>query len=50
MANPANGEIRGLEIVTNGQDNAAYWQSMMAIRVHPARRDTNPDTEEDCVC
>ncbi|MFJ9027522.1 restriction endonuclease fold toxin-2 domain-containing protein [Streptomyces sp. NPDC102274] len=27
MANPANGEIRGLEIVTNGRDNAAYWQS-----------------------
>ncbi|MFH8616829.1 restriction endonuclease fold toxin-2 domain-containing protein [Streptomyces sp. NPDC017979] len=31
MANPANSEIRGLEIVTNGRDNAAYWQSMMAM-------------------
>ncbi|MFF0061393.1 restriction endonuclease fold toxin-2 domain-containing protein [Streptomyces sp. NPDC005279] len=35
MANPANGEIRGLEIVTNGQDNAAYWQSMMAMTGTP---------------
>ncbi|MGM9381574.1 restriction endonuclease fold toxin-2 domain-containing protein [Streptomyces antibioticus] len=31
MANPANSEIRGLEIVTNGKDNAAYWESMMAM-------------------
>ncbi|MFE4592001.1 restriction endonuclease fold toxin-2 domain-containing protein [Streptomyces laurentii] len=31
MANPANREIRGLEIVTNGKDSAAYWQSMMAM-------------------
>ncbi|MFI6103616.1 restriction endonuclease fold toxin-2 domain-containing protein [Streptomyces sp. NPDC051310] len=31
MANPANREVRGLEIVTNGKDNAAYWQSMMAM-------------------
>ncbi|MFJ2825955.1 restriction endonuclease fold toxin-2 domain-containing protein [Streptomyces toxytricini] len=31
MENPANKEVRGLEIVTNGKDNAAYWQSMMAI-------------------
>ncbi|MFG3208074.1 restriction endonuclease fold toxin-2 domain-containing protein [Streptomyces sp. NPDC048192] len=31
MANPANKEIRGLEIVTNGTDNAAYWESMMAM-------------------
>ncbi|WP_418953095.1 restriction endonuclease fold toxin-2 domain-containing protein [Streptomyces katrae] len=28
---PANREVRGLEIVTNGKDNAAYWQSRMAI-------------------
>ncbi|MGI5399233.1 restriction endonuclease fold toxin-2 domain-containing protein [Streptomyces sp. CA-135486] len=35
MANPANREIRGLEIVTNGQDNAAYWQSMMAMTGTP---------------
>ncbi|MFD5780524.1 restriction endonuclease fold toxin-2 domain-containing protein [Streptomyces sp. NPDC126933] len=35
MANPANGEIRGLEIVTNGRDNAAYWQSMMAMTGTP---------------
>ncbi|RNG33596.1 hypothetical protein EEJ42_07155 [Streptomyces botrytidirepellens] len=31
MANPANSEIRGLEIATNGKDNVAYWQSMMAM-------------------
>ncbi|SOE56814.1 Restriction endonuclease fold toxin 2 [Streptomyces sp. OV198] len=31
MANPANSEIRGLEIVTNGKDNAAYWESMIAM-------------------
>jgi hypothetical protein len=31
MANPANSEIRGLEIVTNGKDNAVYWESMMAM-------------------
>ncbi|MEU8619781.1 restriction endonuclease fold toxin-2 domain-containing protein [Streptomyces sp. NPDC048623] len=31
MANPANKEIRGLEIVTNGKDSAAYCQSMMAM-------------------
>ncbi|MFD7630500.1 restriction endonuclease fold toxin-2 domain-containing protein [Streptomyces sp. NPDC059851] len=31
MENPTNKEVRGLEIVTNGKDNAAYWQSMMAI-------------------
>ncbi|MFJ2391172.1 restriction endonuclease fold toxin-2 domain-containing protein [Streptomyces sp. NPDC087843] len=31
MANPANSEIRGLEIVTNGQDNAVYWESMIAM-------------------
>jgi hypothetical protein len=31
MANPANSEIRGLEVVTNGQDNAAYWESMMLM-------------------
>ncbi|MFF3940910.1 restriction endonuclease fold toxin-2 domain-containing protein [Streptomyces phaeofaciens] len=31
MDNPANSEIRGLEIVTNGKDNAAYWESMMAM-------------------
>jgi hypothetical protein len=35
MANPANSEIRGLEIVTNGQGNAAYWQSMMAMTGTP---------------
>ncbi|MFG2871495.1 restriction endonuclease fold toxin-2 domain-containing protein [Streptomyces sp. NPDC048338] len=35
MANPANGEIKGLEIVTNGKDNAAYWQSMMAMTGTP---------------
>ncbi|MEU8500547.1 restriction endonuclease fold toxin-2 domain-containing protein [Streptomyces lavendulae] len=35
MANPANSEIRGLEIVTNGKDNAAYWQSMMAMSGTP---------------
>ncbi|MFJ1750928.1 restriction endonuclease fold toxin-2 domain-containing protein [Streptomyces sp. NPDC088116] len=35
MANPANTEIRGLEIVTNGRDNAAYWQSMMAMTGTP---------------
>ncbi|MGW4164033.1 restriction endonuclease fold toxin-2 domain-containing protein [Streptomyces sp. NPDC004788] len=35
MANPANSEIRGLEIVTNGRDNAAYWQSMMAMTGTP---------------
>ncbi|WP_351237422.1 restriction endonuclease fold toxin-2 domain-containing protein [Streptomyces sp. NPDC002133] len=35
MANPANSEIRGLEIVTNGQDNAVYWQSMMAMTGTP---------------
>ncbi|MEU4497154.1 restriction endonuclease fold toxin-2 domain-containing protein [Streptomyces sp. NPDC023998] len=32
MANPA---IRGLESVTNGKDNAAYWQSMMAMTRTP---------------
>ncbi|MEU7057597.1 restriction endonuclease fold toxin-2 domain-containing protein [Streptomyces sp. NPDC046197] len=31
MANPANSEIRGLEIVTNGEDDAAYWESMMLM-------------------
>ncbi|WP_405613294.1 restriction endonuclease fold toxin-2 domain-containing protein [Streptomyces sp. NBC_00076] len=31
MANPANSEIRGLEIVTNGKDGAPYWESMMAM-------------------
>lgn len=31
MDNPANREVRGLEIVTNGTDNAAYWESMMAM-------------------
>ncbi|MDX3386487.1 restriction endonuclease fold toxin-2 domain-containing protein [Streptomyces niveiscabiei] len=31
MANPANSEIRGLEIVTNGKTNAAYWESMIAM-------------------
>jgi hypothetical protein len=31
MYNPANSEIRGLEIVTNGMTNAAYWESMTAI-------------------
>lgn len=35
MANPANRAIRGLEIVTNGQDNASYWQSMMAMTGTP---------------
>ncbi|WP_435849668.1 restriction endonuclease fold toxin-2 domain-containing protein [Streptomyces pristinaespiralis] len=35
MANPANNEIRGLEIVTNGKDRAAYWQSMMAMTGTP---------------
>ncbi|MEV0447504.1 restriction endonuclease fold toxin-2 domain-containing protein [Streptomyces sp. NPDC050600] len=35
MANPANSEIRGLEIVTNGRDNAVYWQSMMAMTGTP---------------
>ncbi|WP_329396572.1 restriction endonuclease fold toxin-2 domain-containing protein [Streptomyces melanogenes] len=35
MANPANSEIRGLEVVTNGKDNAAYWQSMMAMTGTP---------------
>ncbi|MFH8926060.1 restriction endonuclease fold toxin-2 domain-containing protein [Streptomyces pristinaespiralis] len=35
MANPANREIRGLEIVTNGTDSAAYWQSMMAMTGTP---------------
>jgi len=35
MANPANSEIRGLEIVTNGKDNAAYWESMMAMNGVP---------------
>ncbi|MFI8497997.1 restriction endonuclease fold toxin-2 domain-containing protein [Streptomyces sp. NPDC085524] len=35
MENPANSEIRGLEIVTNGKDNAAYWQSMMAMSGTP---------------
>lgn len=35
MANPANSEIRGLEIVTNGKDNAAYWQTMMAMTGTP---------------
>lgn len=35
MANPANSEIRGLEIATNGPDNAAYWQSMMAMTGTP---------------
>ncbi|WP_412075594.1 restriction endonuclease fold toxin-2 domain-containing protein [Streptomyces xanthophaeus] len=31
MENPANQEVRWLEIVTNGKDDAAYWESMMAI-------------------
>ncbi|MFF0163848.1 restriction endonuclease fold toxin-2 domain-containing protein [Streptomyces sp. NPDC005263] len=31
MASPANSEIRGLEIVTNGKDGAPYWESMMAM-------------------
>ncbi|MFE5401609.1 restriction endonuclease fold toxin-2 domain-containing protein [Streptomyces sp. NPDC056580] len=31
MANPANSEIRGLEIVTNGKDSAVYWESMIAM-------------------
>ncbi|WP_078652822.1 restriction endonuclease fold toxin-2 domain-containing protein [Streptomyces sp. NRRL F-525] len=31
MANPANSEVRGLEIVTNGKDSAPYWESMMAM-------------------
>ncbi|MFC7974455.1 restriction endonuclease fold toxin-2 domain-containing protein [Streptomyces cinereoruber] len=35
MANPANSEIRGLEIVTNGRDNAVYRQSMMAMTGTP---------------
>ncbi|MEU8433642.1 restriction endonuclease fold toxin-2 domain-containing protein [Streptomyces sp. NPDC029216] len=35
MENPANSEIRGLEIVTNSKDNAAYWQSMMAMSGTP---------------
>lgn len=35
MANPANSEITGLEIVTNGRDNAVYWQSMMAMTGTP---------------
>ena len=35
MANPANKETRGLEIVTNGKDSAAYWQSMMAMTGSP---------------
>lgn len=35
MANPANSEIRGLEAVTNGKDNAAYWQSMMTMTGTP---------------
>ncbi|MFF7778916.1 restriction endonuclease fold toxin-2 domain-containing protein [Streptomyces tanashiensis] len=35
MANPANSEIKGLEIVTNGRDNAVYWQSMMAMTGTP---------------
>ncbi|MEU4346264.1 restriction endonuclease fold toxin-2 domain-containing protein [Streptomyces sp. NPDC023838] len=35
MANPANSEIRELEVVTNGKDNAAYWQSMMATTGTP---------------
>ncbi|MFF9351431.1 restriction endonuclease fold toxin-2 domain-containing protein [Streptomyces sp. NPDC014734] len=35
MANPMNSEIRGLEIATNGRDNAAYGQSMMAMTGTP---------------
>ncbi|GGU07032.1 hypothetical protein GCM10010272_60390 [Streptomyces lateritius] len=35
MANPANSEIRGMEIVTNGRDNAVHWQSMMAMTGTP---------------
>ncbi|WP_327383479.1 restriction endonuclease fold toxin-2 domain-containing protein [Streptomyces sp. NBC_01207] len=35
MENPANSEVRGLEIITNGKDNAAYWQSMMAMSGTP---------------
>ncbi|MBT2480249.1 restriction endonuclease fold toxin-2 domain-containing protein [Streptomyces sp. ISL-94] len=35
MENTANSEIRGLEIVTNGKGNAAYWQSMMAMSGTP---------------
>lgn len=31
MANPANSEKRGLEIVTNGKTNAAHWESMIAM-------------------
>lgn len=31
MENPANSEIRGFEVVTNGKTNAAYWESMMAM-------------------
>ncbi|MEU6809781.1 restriction endonuclease fold toxin-2 domain-containing protein [Streptomyces sp. NPDC046831] len=31
MANPANSEIRGLEIVTNGKESAAYWESMILM-------------------
>ncbi|GAA0651979.1 hypothetical protein GCM10009535_32830 [Streptomyces thermocarboxydovorans] len=30
MANPANSEIPGLEIVTHAKDNTAYRQSMTA--------------------
>ncbi|MFE5158166.1 restriction endonuclease fold toxin-2 domain-containing protein [Streptomyces sp. NPDC056697] len=31
MTNPANSEIRGLEIAANRKGNIAYWQSMMAM-------------------
>lgn len=35
MENPANSETRGLEIVTDGKDNAAYRQFMMAMSGTP---------------
>lgn len=31
LSDPRNRDLRGLEIITNDQDGASYWQSMMAM-------------------
>ncbi|KOY59210.1 hypothetical protein [Streptomyces sp. XY332] len=43
-----NQEIGGLEIVTNGKDNAAYRQFMMAITGTTGSTRYVPGQSEDC--
>ncbi|MFM9368169.1 restriction endonuclease fold toxin-2 domain-containing protein [Streptomyces sp. Da 82-17] len=31
LSDPRNDEIRGFEIITNDEEAAPYWQSMMAM-------------------